>query len=381
MPIDASVLTIQRTSSGEKLGRIIAGDLEKRATKKNEEQNKPAATKRRVKSDNNHNAANGDYGDGASNEVVKLDVKVPGKVLTDEGLVHLADGLEIALRTCGNLAFVDLDISGNGLTTRSLARLAPVIQQAHLDLQTLNIASNNISVGSAQEAREWQVFLEAFATCRSLRRLDLSNNTSLGHLAFEILARIHIKEREIDPLPATGLHSVISLPDTCTNGQDDHSPNGQTAAADSPVNLDEDLLDGHYNKKLAKGGILVLQQGLRSLPYITLNNTGLTDTGALFLSFVIEQHFYPIQLVNDHNATPASSQIYIYRQETRSKGIDWEENEATLGKDGVTLLHRAEKVRQGLLNLGEADTMTDSFTFDDADLVSQELKVQATEKY
>ncbi|KAG9822391.1 hypothetical protein KCU68_g16659, partial [Aureobasidium melanogenum] len=363
-----------RTSSGLKLGKSIASDLEKRADKKQREASKqsssapklslrlPASAKRtpkdRLKIKDRERVDS--ESDAKDSTLHKLDLKVPSKSLTDEGFALLADGLQNALTTCRDLALVDLNLTNNDLTTRSLARLAPLIQASFYTLQTLDLSHNNFQVSTDAQAEEWQLFLQSFRNCMTLRRLDLGDNPDLGSRAFEILARVYSREPAVDPEPATGNQSFITLPDSCSvlsNGSlDTYIRSGN----------DPDLPTCANGKTLADPWMLKHRRGLRSIPYLTLTNVGLDDTGALFLSYILEQHYYPIQLVTENNAAEATSSIRTYRQDANAKGIDWDNNSEFLSKDGLHLLHCAEKLRMRML-LGDTDSVTSSYMSCDAD--------------
>jgi hypothetical protein len=293
--------------------------------------------------------------DSKDNTLHKLDLKVPSKSLTDEGFALLADGLQNAFNTCRDLALVDLNLSDNRLTTKSLARLAPLIQASCYTLQTLDLSHNNFQVSTDQQAEEWQLFLQSFRSCMTLRRLDLGHNPSLGYRAFEVLARVYSREPAVDPEPAAGNQSIITLPDSCSV-----LSNVSLDAVHSRDSNDQTLLRCANGKTLADGWTLKHRSGLRSTPYLTLTNVGLDDTGALFLSYVLEQHYYPIQLVTENNATEASSSIRTYRQDANTKGIDWDNNSEFLSKDGLHLLQCAEKLRMMML-LGDSDSITSSY--------------------
>ncbi|KAG9947802.1 hypothetical protein KCU85_g5518, partial [Aureobasidium melanogenum] len=364
-----------RTSSGPKLGKSIASDLEKRADKKQREANKqsssaprlslrlPASAKRTPHKDRlkiKDRERDDSESEAKDSTLHKLDLKVPSKSLTDEGFALLADGLQNALNTCRDLALVDLNLTNNDLTTRSLARLAPLIQASCYTLQTLDLSHNNFQVSTDAQAEEWQLFLQSFRNCMTLRRLDLGDNPDLGSRAFEILARVYSREPAVDPEPATGNQSFITLPDSCSvlshGSLDTHIRNGN----------DPDLPKCANGKTLADPWMLKHRRGLRSIPYLTLTNVGLDDTGALFLSHILEQHYYPIQLVTENNATEATSSIRTYRQDANTKGIDWDNNSEFLSKDGLHLLHCAEKLRMRML-LGDTDSVTSSYMSFDAD--------------
>lgn len=331
----------QRSSRGAKLGAIIGCDLEKRATKEVKDAAKPSKRPKGIKTEHH--------------ETVKLDIRVPDKDLTDDGLHKLTDGLETALSTCQHLSLVDLNIAGNSLTTRSLLRLAPLIRRARFNLQTLNLANNNIVVATDEQAREWETFLKAFSECRTLRLLDLSDNTRLGSRGLEILARIYLRESPIDPVEAWDVQSVLSLPDTVAS-----RPEGAVDELLDASDEDEDtdMMESTCGKNLSKGGYLAYRCGLRSIPYMTVRNIGLTDGGALFLSFVLERHYYPIQLITAVNAPESSSRVRLYQQESKSSGLDWDQNDATLGKDGMLLLQHTQVARRDLM--GDADSMHSS---------------------
>jgi hypothetical protein len=351
------------------LGKSIASDLEKRADKKQRESVRSQSSTSRLSlrlsasatrtprkdrlkiKDRDRNDCDNNSKDS---NLHKLDLKVPNKSLTDEGFALLADGLQNALTTCRDLALVDLNLSENCLTTKSLARLAPLIQASRYTLQTLDLSRNNFQVVTDKQAEEWQLFLQSFRSCMTLRRLDLGHNHSLGYRAFEILARIYSREPAVDPEPAAGNKSVITLPDSCSV-----LSNTSLDAACSRSGNDPTLPRCANGKTLADAWVLKHRSGLRSIPYLTLTNVGLDDAGALFLSYVLEQHYYPIQLVTENNATEASSSVRTYRQDANTKGIDWDENES-LSKDGRHLLECAEKLRMRML-LGDSDSIASSY--------------------
>lgn len=360
------LMTPQRTSSGPKLGKSIAADLEKRAEKKQREAQKsssrltfkshfPVANKSKKEREKREDA-NADDKDAAKHEVHKLDLKVPGKSLGDDGFALLCDGLEKSLASCADLVLIDFNASENALTTHSLARLAPIIRQSNFNLQTLDLSKNNLKVTSVVEAQEWERFLTAFQDCMTLRRLDLSDNPSLGPWALEIFARVYNREHPVDPLPIAGTQSLMSLPDeeTLSTSGDEKSEDGEQLQDDS-----DDLPRCANGKTLADTWDLGYRRGLKSLPYLTLINIGLTDTGALFLSYIVEQHHYPTQLITEINAPEATSQIRAYSQNVTLQGIDWDTKSKTLGKDGLHLLQCAEKQRAKNVQ-GDFDSITSS---------------------
>lgn len=255
---------------------------------------------------------------------------------------------------------VDLNVSDNALTTRSLARLAPIIYQSRFSLQTLDLSSNSIEVTNKNEARDWEAFLSSFSGCMALRRIDLSQNTGLGAWAFEVLVRVYNREKPVDPLPACGNTSVISLVnDKFANDDDNDRYHSKYARHSRQMNRDIDELPRCANgKTLADTWVLGYRCGLRSLPYLTLRNVGLSDSGALFLSYIIEKHYYPIQLISEINASGATNQTRTYQQDANDKGIDWDDN-TSLSRDATHLLKCAGMAREKMLHR-DPDSMANS---------------------
>ncbi len=329
-----------RPNSGPNFGHIIGVAVQKEAekVKKDAERHLQKARKQSV------GGGGGDGGADIDSTRHLVDLKAPNKDLGDEGVCALADGLEIALKSSSNdasLALEDLNLSGNGITTLALARLAPIIELANCDLKTLNLAGNKIKVQTDEEAAQWEAFLRAFHSCYTLRRLDLSGNTELGSRALEILAHLHASEPAIDPVKPGGEASVLSL------DEDGVTP--------IQTNLLPVYEEHGSHRGMTAAQFLKRRCGLRSLPYLTLHDIGLNDAGALWLSYVLQDHHYPVQLMDDLNATHAESAIKTYQQDIDSRGIDWTEN-MSAGKEGLHLLEKMEAIRQQIMLEGNTTT-------------------------
>ena len=90
-------------------------------------------------------------------------------------------------------------------------------------------------------------------------------------------------------------------------------------------------------------------QGLRSIPYLVLCNTDMDDACALHLSFIVEAHHMPRQLlarVPPAKAGPPAQQITAY-DESQCRGIIYSSN-ALLGNAGRRVLELAERRREYL---------------------------------
>lgn len=312
----------KRGNSAVKLGQIISRDVRKEAERASKDAERAAgkARKRSTGSNSSGSAPGSRPRDAVSHTI---DLQVPNKALGNEGVCAMAEGLQTAL-SHGSVLLEDMNLSGNKITTVSLARLAPIISLARHDLKTLNLAGNNIRVDSVEDAVRWEEFLQSFKDCLKLRRLDLSGNP-LGSRAFEIMAKVHINEPPVNPMPHRGNNSVISLQSELE------------FVASSKVSSLVDLM--------STGAIIKRRAGLRSIPYITLTETGMDDSSALWLSYIVEDHYFPSQLIDGLNATPANSTIATYQQTNSSRGLDWD-----LGsRDGLSLLQKAEKFREQMM--------------------------------
>lgn len=121
---------------------------------------------------------------------------------TDEGLVlgGLADaGFEMfidALTDClsppHNFQVLDLHLSGNKLTVKSLSGLARVIELGSDCLRDLDLSENEIKVETKEEMGMWESFLKSFERCSMLKRLNLGGNP-LGSFGLELLAKNYIE--------------------------------------------------------------------------------------------------------------------------------------------------------------------------------------------
>jgi hypothetical protein len=286
--------------------------------------------------------------DSDINGVHFIDLVAPSKKLTDDGVAAMVAGLHEAMKrgnSQGSVALEGLNLRDNQLTTRALATLAPVIELAKNELKTIVLSDNAISVTTDQEALEWEAFLVAFKDCKTLRRLDLSGNRELGARALEVFNRIHCNEPPIDPIALGGDRSVYTL-DELSESEDNKSVTADDAGNE----------DGVFDR-MASGAVLHRRSGLRSIPYMSFKDVGLNDTGALWLSYILQEHYFPNQLLNELNAAPATSSVEAYQQDAVEGGIDWRGNKDTLGKDGLALLTKMDAIRKTLTYLESSSSL------------------------
>lgn len=279
--------------------------------------------------------------DGEISNTHTIDLIVPGKALTDGGVAAMVEGLHAAMEAGGSQASIVLEginLRDNRLTARALATLAPIIDLAQNELKTVVLSANEITVNTDEQVQQWEAFLASFKDCKAMRRLDLSNNPALGPRALESFCKIHCREPAVDPIALGGDNSTWSV---------DEMPEHDESPA-TPDSGDYDRYEDRF-KHMTAGGYLHRRAGLRSIPYISLNNVGINDHGALWLSYVLESHCFPNQLVNNINTAPALTSVDAYQQDAVEGGIDWADNQTTLGRDGLYILSKTEIVRKQLL--------------------------------
>ena len=133
----------------------------------------------------------------------ELELDVSDRKLTDEGFAAVASALVKSTQNVSETGVAfhlhELVLKNNELTVGSLKELIPLIKNKLPSyLRHLDLSNNLISVQTSEDVKTWEEFLQSFARCCVLQKLDLSGNT-LGPKAFEVLARVFVREHPIDP--------------------------------------------------------------------------------------------------------------------------------------------------------------------------------------
>ncbi|KAL8710414.1 MAG: hypothetical protein Q9220_005015 [cf. Caloplaca sp. 1 TL-2023] len=307
--------------------------------------------------------------------VVELDIT--GKTLGDDGFQEIADALATALAYDGEqgrvLLLEELCIKSNGLSTTCLPALARVIRLAASDLRDLDISDNAFTITTRQDAKSWEDFLESFRGCIMLRRLDLSGN-NLDPKAFEVLARVYTREPiielgsedEAEDLVVSGTPSrrnttgdIAALNRQLRNFSLGSRPGARADVDDNVAISDRKVSHGsrHDSKSPEAMGSVSLRddtllftktQGLRSVPYIILSKTGMTDICALHLSYLLASHHATERLLR--HVPPAKPGHHVqllesYDDTTGCHGIIHLPN-SNIGSAGVKVLELSENVRR-----------------------------------
>ncbi len=286
--------------------------------------------------------------------------------MTSEGLLEFAPALlksmEYNNENGKTVRLEELCLRDCQIDSRSLLHLARIISLAAYDLRDLDLSENQIKVTTHEEVAAWGAFLNAFSNCCVLRRIDLSGNL-LGPRAFEVLARVYSNEDPVDlllsdPVEESAENSARSLRSTSQGGDEltkqvrrlgiaTNMERGQRRIESVMVDQTEPGSSLGHAEPL---NIYVTTKGLRSVPYLILSNTGMTEACALHLSYVIGGHNMPEKLLSRvpvAKAGPHTQQLLAYDSETRCRGIVYLPN-SHLGGAAMKVLELAEAVREGL---------------------------------
>ncbi|KAF3909338.1 hypothetical protein AA313_de0200003 [Arthrobotrys entomopaga] len=248
-----------------------------------------------------------------------VEVDISGRQLGPEGLAIVCDSI-YNMGTTKLSRVEELNLSGNELTADCLPHLRRALSVCP-DLHNLDISDNKINISTVEEMKEWKSFLTTFSDLRCVRKLDFSNNP-LGDFAIEILFSVYAVEKEIFiPYDFSGLKEPEALDEATevnysVEGFDIRSQGGHLYLATHPE--DNAVASTTHLGKISSttiasqpSGILSSSptssvdhsrdpaeiHGLRAIPYIVMSNIGITDLGAMWMSFVIPEHPLPSELL------------------------------------------------------------------------------------
>ncbi|KAF2193756.1 hypothetical protein K469DRAFT_652322 [Zopfia rhizophila CBS 207.26] len=274
-----------------------------------------------------------------------LDLVLTGKKLTDGGLQlftqELINGLTSpAAPPVQTPAFKleAFDLAGNCLTAKSLPLLADVVRLTTFDLRTLNLSGNEIVINDDEAANIWEDFLDAFKRCRALTTLDFSGNPLGDQRPFEIFARVYLRHPPVDP-------NELHHPQVEDADQTESPSSSSKRKMSSPLSSTQ----SGRSENMTSGKNLKRRCGLRSVPYITINDTGLNDVGALWLSQLLTQHYLPQQLISSFKGGPVAACPDGNTLSNACCGLVYLPNNG-LTENGRKLLSLAEDPRKDLLN-------------------------------
>jgi hypothetical protein len=288
--------------------------------------------------------------DDTKQESHALDLNLSGRKIGNVGLLEvvaaLQDTLDESRLPCFNLE--ELNLSDNDLTAASLACLTPVIKLSKYHIKDVNLAKNNISIKDEADAQAFEEFLDSFAECRAIRLLIFSQNDFSGPRAMETLCRVYSRHPAIDSgslylSPLDSITGNVSITESS-------SPLSKSTTKDlqSGISSPEDPFAAD---PMSAGTILQNRRGLRSIAFIVLADVKLTDSGALWLSYVLTEHLKPEALLSQSSHVP-SSILKGYGEATNCTGVVYRPCDS-LTSWGVNLLVAAERRRERLQSMND----------------------------
>ncbi len=277
----------------------------------------------------------------------------------------------------------ELNLADNDLTAQCLIPLSAVIRLGAEDLQDIDLSDNRVSVLTDDDVIAWESFLTSLKDCSVLRRLDLSGNP-LGTRAFEVLVRAYSREDPLELSRSTGYDGGNSTSLDVSSCDEDDTSMGQkmkglmvdtertSQQSSSPATSTPRSKGSHRSPSTlgtpaqstpspCKPTKYVTTRGIRSVPYIILSNTSMTDVCALHLSYVLACHHLPGQLqarVPPAKAGPSTQQLETYNANSGCQGIVYLPNEG-ISSAGARLLEIAEYARESLFEHSTIDVFTE----------------------
>lgn len=255
-------------------------------------------------------------------------MNLAGRGLNDEGLFELVAGLRDALQSTPpghEIMLLELNLSNTKISTTSLSVLSTIIDLSANRLKDMDLSDNLIAIDTKEDERAWEIFLQSFRRCTVMKRLVLSQNDLSNPVAFEIFARVYSQHPRIEENMLLGAPSV--------GDEDEVTSSLFSMAKSGPKALVSTTEVG--SKKAC---------GLRSIPYIIIQEVNMIHLGALWLSFVLEVHHKPDSLMAPLKFGPIAAIIQEYNR-SACEGIVYKPN-TKLFANGWKLLDASEISRR-----------------------------------
>ncbi|EED17415.1 conserved hypothetical protein [Talaromyces stipitatus ATCC 10500] len=314
-----------------------------------------------------------------------LEIDISGKELTDDGFNEFILDLRIALQSAspeypqGINKLQELHLKGNQLTVNALVELAKIIQLSSRDLKELDVSNNDISIITISDAQKWKYFLQSFSQCCVLKKIDFSGN-SLGARGIEILARVyirseldfvetvvdseedeHLNDLELEETTQRGEHAVVS------QATKEVSRRSQTSPSKAHTYTDAEF------RRYA------CTRGLRSVPYLILQDVSMTNGAIIHLAEMIRMHRTPETLLP---FLPGGKPLNLPPSEYGAGGIYWLPNDG-ISELSVRLMKLMEQMQRSIAENESDDELAvdfDEFNFDDLDHEEMERNQEERER-
>ncbi|KAE9964608.1 hypothetical protein BLS_002863 [Venturia inaequalis] len=298
-----------------------------------------------------------------------MEIDLNGKELGDDGLREVLNAIMNTYEKHSNFRLEELHLSNNGLTTGILPFLSKVIENSSFDLRALDLSGNAIRVLTDEHARNWELFLDSFRKCRVMRRLDLSGNNFSESISMEVLCRVYFSHLPIDPNELEG--NAPTEDDMAASRELYGSKWVEKTNFLTPKQPEKSFIDfsvaDFAEDSLSNALVLKRREGLRSIPYIVLRNVGMDDAGVLWLSKILEQHYWPQYLMTALKEGSNAAKTMKEDHSTGDFGIIYGDN-PKITATGEKALRLAEKARVELAGIsemagGEQDEFQDAVDF------------------
>ncbi|RPB02512.1 hypothetical protein L873DRAFT_1673364, partial [Choiromyces venosus 120613-1] len=300
----------------------------------------------------------------------RVEINLQGKSLCDESIKLICEAL-IENLEAGYIHLDELNLAENDITVAGLQYLCGVVRLASKDLKDLDLRSNEIGVNSEKDADIWEDFLDSgLRFVSSLRRLDLSKNR-IEDRGIEIFAKVYSRELPL-VLPRLSRSTLLESSDeewdvNAESDQDELDPplysqvkptqlsKTPTASPSSFLSNSKSNISysvGSFNRQSSdisatSGGVEL--HGIRSIPYLILTQTSMTDKAALFLSYVVPVHPLPENLLKYLPPTRPGIQtetLQTYDTTSGCQGIIFQPNR-NFTQLGLKALELANALRTG----------------------------------
>ncbi|RAO68924.1 uncharacterized protein BHQ10_004936 [Talaromyces amestolkiae] len=307
-----------------------------------------------------------------------LEIDVSGKDLTDDGFNEFILDLQIAVEYksphCpqGINKLQELHLQGNRLTVNTLVELAKVINLSSRDLKELDISNNEIKIVTASDSQKWRYFLQSFGQCCVLKKIDFSGN-ALGPLGIELLARFYIR-------------SELDFVEIVEDGEGDGDV-PEDLMREHSQHEDEPGVAGHETKSArqvspqttgykhhthtdAELRRYACTRGLRSVPYLIVQDVGIANGSIVHLAEMVRLHRAPENLLS---FLPGGKPPSLPPIEQGRCGIYWQPNNG-LGVLSHRLMKLTEEIKLFTTEADSEDDLVEDFEGLDIDFDHEEIE-------
>ncbi|KAF3406284.1 hypothetical protein DPV78_001710 [Talaromyces pinophilus] len=308
-----------------------------------------------------------------------LEIDISGKELTDDGFNEFILDLRIALQFTspeypqGINKLQELHLRGNCLTANALVELAKVIQLSARDLKELDISNNEINIATVSDAQKWKYFLQSFEQCCVLKKIDFSGNT-LGTWGIEVLARVYIRS-ELDFVEVVESEEEdVNVPEDfmrehSTERDDEAGGAGQGTKA-ARRGTPQTSVSKHYTYTDAELRRYACTRGLRSVPYLILQEVNMTNGAIVHLAEMLRLRRAPENLLS---FLPGGKPPSLPPTEQGRCGIYWLPNK-NLSVLSHRLMQLTEEIKETTAEANSEDELAEDFDGLDMDLDYEEIE-------